>query len=134
MDAEHVQVEWAFNHELGHVVGLLHEHQRYDRYHHVTVPSRKSSDEDYRIIPRIKSHWTIWGTWYFDHSTTRSTPYDFQSVMHYDPPSTGITLRNGGNTNNWDAYEHNKEQMGTARMATRTSLRGTSTRSRVCTE
>ena len=108
MDTENVRNESAFNHELGHVVGLLHEHQRYDRDRHVTVPSSKSSDDNYRIIPRIKSHWTIWGTWYFDHSTTRSTPYDFQSVMHY-PPETGITLRSG-NTDDWDAYLRNKSR------------------------
>ena len=67
------QGEWMPAHELGHVLGLFHEHARWDRDQFVTVhyenikPGREG---DYDWIP--KTNWII-----------SSTAYDYYSIMHY---------------------------------------------------
>lgn len=74
------QGEWMPAHELGHVLGFFHEHQRWDRDAHVNVhyenmkPERRS---DYDWIPR-----TNW--------ITSSTAYDYYSIMHYRTCWTSI--------------------------------------------
>ncbi len=67
------QEEWMPAHELGHVLGFFHEHERWDRdqfialhYEHIK-PGRAG---DYDWIP--KAHWLV-----------SSLPYDFRSIMHY---------------------------------------------------
>ena len=60
-------------HELGHVLGFFHEHQRWDRDQCVTIhyenikPGRAP---DYDWIP--KTNWVV-----------SSLPYDYHSIMHY---------------------------------------------------
>jgi hypothetical protein len=67
------QQEWMPVHELGHVLGFFHEHQRWDRDRFVTIhyenikPGRAA---DYDWIPATN--------WICD-----SLPYDFHSIMHY---------------------------------------------------
>jgi len=67
------QGEWMPAHELGHVLGFHHEHQRWDRDAYVTVryehikPGRQ---HDYDWIP--KTNWIV-----------SSTAYDYFSIMHY---------------------------------------------------
>lgn len=67
------QAEWMPAHELGHVLGFHHEHQRWDRDEYVTIhyenikPGRAF---DYDWIP--KTNWI---------ATT--TAYDYRSIMHY---------------------------------------------------
>jgi len=67
------QAEWMPAHELGHALGLFHEHARWDRDEFITVhyenikPGREG---DYNWI--AKSNWII-----------SSTPYDYYSIMHY---------------------------------------------------
>jgi hypothetical protein len=67
------QQEWMIVHELGHVLGFHHEHQRWDRDEYIKVhyenikPGRSS---DYDMIPR--TNWIV-----------SSTPYDYRSIMHY---------------------------------------------------
>ena len=67
------QGEWMPAHELGHVLGFFHEHERWDRDQFVTIhyenikPGRES---DYDWIP--KTNWIV-----------SSTPYDYRSIMHY---------------------------------------------------
>jgi hypothetical protein len=67
------QGEWMPAHELGHVLGFFHEHERWDRDLYVTIhyenikPGRES---DYDWIP--KTNWIV-----------TSTPYDYRSIMHY---------------------------------------------------
>jgi len=67
------QAEWMPAHELGHVLGFHHEHQRWDRdefvrihYEHIK-PGRQ---HDYDWIP--KTNWIV-----------NSTAYDYRSIMHY---------------------------------------------------
>ena len=60
-------------HELGHVLGFFHEHQRWDRDQHIAVhfeniKQGRSSDYD----PIARTNWIL-----------SSTPYDFHSIMHY---------------------------------------------------
>lgn len=65
--------EWMPAHELGHVLGFFHEHQRWDRDQFITVhyenikPGRAP---DYDWIAR-----TNW--------LASSLPYDYKSIMHY---------------------------------------------------
>ncbi|MCC6277346.1 MAG: hypothetical protein IT289_05470 [Oligoflexia bacterium] len=57
-------------HEIGHTLGLMHEHQRPDRDQYVRVDMTlvgPGSEHNYEILP--------------DGDTT--TPYDFYSIMHY---------------------------------------------------
>jgi hypothetical protein len=67
------QEEWMPAHELGHVLGFFHEHERWDRDRYVTVhyenikPGRAA---DYDWIP--KTNWIV-----------SRLPYDYRSVMHY---------------------------------------------------
>jgi len=67
------QGEWMPAHELGHVLGFFHEHQRWDRDQHVAIhyenikPGRAG---DYDWIPR--TNWLV-----------SATPYDYRSIMHY---------------------------------------------------
>lgn len=99
MDPDYVTNEKYFNHEMGHVFGLLHEHQRYDRDHYVRVGR---SGSNYDKIPRRARIWFLFWSWYVDNSTTFSTPYDYHSIMHYRKRS-GITLRSDGRE--WDVHE-----------------------------
>jgi len=67
------QEEWMIVHELGHVLGFHHEHQRWDREDYITVhyenikPGRSS---DYDRIDQ--TNWIV-----------SSTAYDYRSIMHY---------------------------------------------------
>ena len=96
--------ENTFNHEMGHVFGLLHEHQRYNRGRHVVVSRRGS---DYDVVGRRNRYWFAFWSWYQTNSTIYSTPYDYHSVMHY----SGITLRS--TDAGWVVNEDNKSVWGT---------------------
>ncbi len=66
-------LEWMPAHELGHVLGFFHEHERWNRDQFITVhyenikPGRA---HDYDWI--AKTNWLV-----------TSLPYDYQSIMHY---------------------------------------------------
>ena len=67
------QGEWMPAHELGHVLGFHHEHQRWDRDQFVTInfeniKSGRAGDYDWIA----KRNWLV-----------NSLPYDFKSIMHY---------------------------------------------------
>jgi len=67
------QQEWMPAHELGHVLGFFHEHQRWDRdqfvtIHYENIKTGRASDYDW--IP--KTNWLV-----------TSLPYDYHSIMHY---------------------------------------------------
>jgi hypothetical protein len=67
------QAEWMPAHELGHVLGFHHEHQRWDRDQHVTIRYdhiKEGRQHDYDWIP--KTNWIA-----------TSTSYDYRSIMHY---------------------------------------------------
>ncbi len=65
--------EWMPAHELGHVLGFFHEHERWDRDRFVTIhyenikPGRA---HDYDWIPQ--TNWLV-----------RTATYDYRSIMHY---------------------------------------------------
>ncbi len=65
--------EWMQAHELGHVLGFFHEHQRWDRDWFVAIRYENIKEgraHDYDWIPR--ADWI-----------TDATPYDYRSIMHY---------------------------------------------------
>lgn len=67
------QGPWMPAHELGHVLGLLHEHARWDRDAYVRVHYeniKPGREQDYDWVP--KTNWLV-----------SSTPYDYYSIMHY---------------------------------------------------
>ncbi len=67
------QGPWMPVHELGHVLGLFHEHQRWDRDRFVTVHYehiKPGREPDYDWVPQ--ANWIV------------ATPdYDYRSIMHY---------------------------------------------------
>ncbi len=63
-------------HELGHTLGLHHEHQRPDTYQYLTI-----------------SYTNVNPLYYYDLEPlnfTTITPYDFASVMHYPLNQYGV--------------------------------------------
>lgn len=107
--------ENLFYHEVGHVLGLIHEHQRYDRDSYVIMsPYKAYYDANYVKMRerRRQQFWFLWWSWYswVNNSTTYGTPYDYHSVMHYpSDSSTTIHLPNG---RYWDANWRNKSVWG----------------------
>jgi hypothetical protein len=69
-------------HELGHAIGLHHEHQRADRDSHVRVYLDRTSWD---------SEFVVFGS----TTATRYGGYDFNSIMHYGPTQFSST---GGHT------------------------------------
>ena len=70
---------FSTSHELGHVIGFNHEHQRSDRDTYLSVDPSLISDP-------------VFGAAFTKFNFPLVGPYDFQSVMHYGL-SAGVTLR-----------------------------------------
>ena len=97
---------------MGHVFGLLHEHQRYDRDNYVRVLPTGSN---YRKIQRLREHRFLWFRWYDEISTTFSTPYDYHSIMHYRSKRGVITTRSTDKSKDdemWDVHNGNNRVWG----------------------
>lgn len=107
MNTDHVQEKSVFHHEMGHVFGLLHEHQRYDRNTYVRASRRGS---DYNVIRRRNCYWFAFWSWCSTNSSTYSTPYDYHSIMHYDHGFVAVSTNrswtpiNGDTFTSWDVY------------------------------
>ncbi len=69
-------------HELGHVLGLTHEHQRVDRDLYITVHWNN-------IQPEAVSQYQLLENTLYDEE---SYPYDYRSVMHYSQSAGGINV------------------------------------------
>lgn len=68
----------TIQHEIGHVIGLLHEQSRSDRDSYVDILPDPDDDPD----SCITSHEDYQNFNKFD-VTTNLTPYDYHSIMHY---------------------------------------------------
>jgi hypothetical protein len=69
----HVAKWGSVGHEIGHALGLIHEHQRPDRTMHVIILANnieESLTSDFDSIPT-------------SFITTYGIPYDLGSIMHY---------------------------------------------------
>lgn len=89
-------------HELGHVFGLIHEHQRPDRDTYVAIDLSN-------VIPEARWIYDI-----LDVGLSQTYgPYDFLSVMHYSPFAWAITLSRP-NIIAKPPYESFQYRMGTA--------------------
>jgi Astacin (Peptidase family M12A)/IPT/TIG domain/Divergent InlB B-repeat domain len=66
--------EATWLHEMGHTVGLLHEHQRPDRDTYITLNLANAD------LPNVPGNFTLFS---FDYQTLGL--YDYASVMHYGP-------------------------------------------------
>ena len=73
-------------HELGHALGLTHEHQRPDRDDYVQVLAQNVADPFLGIGKKLN---------FAKQSAEAYTPYDFFSIMHY---SRKATSKNGQDT------------------------------------
>ncbi len=62
----------GFMHEIGHAIGLIHEHQRSDRNNFVTIQFNNVKPD-----PNIKSNFDL------KPDSLNSNQYDFRSLMHY---------------------------------------------------
>jgi hypothetical protein len=67
------QDEWMPAHELGHVLGFFHEHQRWDRdqfmkVHYENIKPGRATDYDWIA----RTNWLV-----------TDLPYDYKSIMHY---------------------------------------------------
>jgi hypothetical protein len=63
-------------HELGHGIGLVHQHSRLDRDGFVTVDWEDVQDSATQNFYKIKTGGSY-------DSLSQSTPYDYSSIMHY---------------------------------------------------
>lgn len=65
-------------HELGHTLGMVHEHQRSDRNNYVNILTNN-------IIPGDAGNFVLLS------NSTNVTPYDFLSVMHYSRTNLSVS-------------------------------------------
>jgi len=65
---------WLGIHELGHVLGMAHEHVRRDRDKFIKIDMSRTK----------KAELKYWAPQYkIDPHTSTSLPYDYSSIMHY---------------------------------------------------
>ena len=69
-------------HEIGHALGLWHEHSRPDRDEYIEVLHEN-------IIPKYSKNFAK-GTW--DWSKNPPVSYDIESIMHYGPRAFGEVI------------------------------------------
>ena len=69
-------------HEIGHRLGLLHEHQRRDRNEHVTVTPPANIDNNSNYSDTL---YTV-----ISGEVRMVGPYDFDSIMHYSARSAAV--------------------------------------------
>jgi hypothetical protein len=65
-------------HELGHTLGLVHEHQRSDRDAYVTILTNN-------IVPGQEGNFVLLT------NSLNKTPYDFLSIMHYSRTNLSVS-------------------------------------------
>ncbi|WP_192937700.1 M12 family metallopeptidase [Sinorhizobium meliloti] len=83
--ANHWSSSYVLQHEIGHALGLVHEHQRNDRDHYVYI-------NGHNIMQGQASQFALWSI-----SPAFSTDYDFASIMHY--PNCAYSLHNNCSNN-----------------------------------
>ena len=69
-------------HEIGHAIGLLHEHTRNDRGNYIQI-----------IWNNMEAKYENNFKQYPHYNGTKETEYDFQSIMHY--PLDAFAKKNG---------------------------------------
>lgn len=72
----------ALLHMFLHVLGVRHEHQRYDRNFYVTV-------NHHNIAPALVSQYTR-HSWAASYVASAGLPYDYTSVMHHKPDAFAV--------------------------------------------
>ncbi len=75
-------------HELGHVIGLSHEHQRPDRNNYITVHKENLGDDgdwdsDFKKLRKSKEVCDLWIFFCNTYKTKTYGKYDYLSIMHY---------------------------------------------------
>lgn len=86
----------SIKHELGHELGLIHEHMRSDRDQFIARNSSCNSDG---VFEYLRDVWIDVGNVAFtENAAELLTPYDFASAMHYDFVTE---LSDGSTCNAW---------------------------------
>ena len=75
----------AILHELGHKIGLEHEHQRPDRDAYITIEWNK-------VIPKYMEQFIYIKPDLYDYA---DYPYDYESIMHYSEEDTSAIDSHG---------------------------------------
>ncbi len=90
-------------HEIGHALGLIHEHQRPDRNKYVEVRKENMKESDKGAYTKYK---------YSELPTdeTKQTSYDFESIMHYE--AYAGTKNNKRTMVPRPEYRHLRDDMG----------------------
>jgi len=74
-------------HELGHVLGLMHEHQRPDRDDYILVNTEAAQNINGWSDSKIKNNYEKIGEksyrWFLKNDIKATEQYDYQSIMHY---------------------------------------------------
>jgi hypothetical protein len=68
-----ILMQGVLAHEIGHTLGLIHEHQRPDRDQYINI-------RDENIVANSQAHFAPINAKYVE---TRDMPYDYGSDMHY---------------------------------------------------
>jgi hypothetical protein len=78
------EIEYVLAHELGHAIGLIHEHQRPDSNNYIKV-NEEYIDKNYlsEYIPYRLIQYNVPSTNTYTNFYN-SRPYDYYSIMHYD--------------------------------------------------
>lgn len=81
----------VFRHELGHVLGLHHEHQRYDRDDYVTIHWDNIQQEGRsQFAKNFKLFYIQVGSVNVPIGNRTDGTYDYLSIMHYFPDAFAI--------------------------------------------
>ena len=66
-------------HEIGHAIGMIHEHTRWDRDNHVNINPHAISERSLGNF--VKTLNTL---------VPGDVPYDLSSIMHYSPTVSNV--------------------------------------------